>query len=64
MSNSSGHSTIWIIIDCCGMGPDSWAGGIAWDPVWVEVNSIIAGEREGDVSSRDRGVILILILCS
>ena len=46
------------------MEPDSRAGGIALDPVWVGVNSIIVGEREGDVSSRDRGVILILILCS
>ena len=43
---------------------DSQAGGIARDPVWVEVNSIIAGERDPDVNSRDRGVILILILCS
>ena len=57
MSNSSGHGTIWIIIDCCGMEPDSRAGGIALDPVWVGVNSIIVGEREGDVSSRDRGII-------
>ena len=64
MSNSSGHGTIWILIDCCEMEPDSRAGGKARDPVCVEVNSIIAGEREGDVSSRDRGVILILILCS
>ena len=39
------------------MEPDSRAGGIARDLVWVEVNSIIVGEREGDVSSRDRGVI-------
>ena len=64
MLNPRGQGNIWIIIDCCGMGPDSRAGGIARDPVWVEVNSIIAGEREGDVNSRDRGVILILILCS
>ena len=57
MSNSSGHGTIGIRIDCCEMEPDSRAGGIARDLVWVEVNSIIVGEREGDVSSRDRGVI-------
>ena len=45
------------VLDCYRMEPDSRAGGIALDPVWVGENSIIVGEREGDVSSRDRGII-------